>query len=156
VKQAGQKGVFGILGIAVVAGAAIFIGREFLKPASERAQAQEKVLSGAYDPRIEFCSLLEDAELPEGLEPPEVGSTQRYLRVIVLFPEVNVIKGAKHEYHLDRINGSRDDPLEPVHSDLAQDEDGVVLTLTYATDSGFENARLVHDDIVIVKRVTLR
>ena len=154
--QAKQKSPFGILGIALVAGAAIFIGLEFLKPASESAQAKEDVLSGAYAARVEVCTLLEDAELPEGLEPPEIGSTQRYLRVVVLFPEVNVIKGAKDEYHLDRVNGSRDDPLTPVHSDLTQEDDGAVLTLTYATDIEFDNARLVHDDIVIVERVTLQ
>jgi len=154
-KSVKQKGVVGIIGIALVAGVAIYLGRAYLKPATERAQAKTSVLSGAYDVRVEACTILEDDELPEGLEPPAIGSSDRYVQLVVLFPEVTVIKGDKHEYQLDSINGMRGDPIDPSHADIAVEDDGVVLTLTYRTDEDFEYARVVHDGNVIVQKAEL-
>ena len=154
-KDVKQKSVITIISIALIAGVAIYLGRVYLKPAKERAEAKEAVLSGAYDARVEVCSMLEDHELPEGVEAPEIGSTERYVQLIVLFPEVNIIKGAKYEYQLDRINGGEGDPIDPVHADIEVEEDGVVLTLTYKTDEDFEHGRLVHDGNVIVEKAAL-
>lgn len=145
-----------IIGLGLVAVAAILIGRAFLKPASERAQAKGKVLTGQYDARLDFCDIIEDAELPEGLEPPGVGSTVRFVQVIVLFPQVNVIKGDPQDYVLDKVNGATSPILPPVHSEMSVEEEGVILTLTYETDVNFEYARLVRDEDVVLKRVGLQ
>ena len=150
-----QKGLVSILGLAVVAGAAIYIGRAFLKPASEQAQASSGVLSGAYDARVETCAILEDHELPEGLKRPDIGSSDRYVQLIVLFPQAAKISGKKDEYHLDRINGSLSEPIGPAYCEMATEEDGIVLTLTYATNEDFVTARLVRGEEVIVKQVAL-
>ena len=150
-----NRSVKTILGLAVVAGAAIFLGRAYLKPASERAQASEKVLSGAYDARIEMCRFLEDNELPEEIPPPEVGSDTRYLRVLVLFPEVTIIAGAADEYHLGHVNGDPGRRLEPLVSEKAKEDDGVILTLTFETDDSFLDAKLVRGKKVVVGRVEL-
>ena len=53
-----------LAGVAIVGGAAIFIGRAWLKPAAERAEARKGVLTGAYAARVEFCDFVPYTELP--------------------------------------------------------------------------------------------
>ena len=47
-----------LLGLAAFAVAAIFVGRAVLKPAQERAQSKEGVLTGAYAPCLDECRAL--------------------------------------------------------------------------------------------------
>jgi hypothetical protein len=148
-----NRSVATIAGLAIVAGAAIFIGRAWLKPASERAEARKGVLSGAYDARTEYCDFLQDSELPEGLEPPDVGSDLLYLRVVVLFPEVATINGKAEDYELAHVNGDPKQTLAPVHSSIEAIDEGVLLTLTFASDASFDSARLMLDETMVVENV---
>lgn len=150
-----NKSVATIIGIAIVAGGAIWFSKSFLGPASERKQAEKKVLSGAYAAQLELCTFLEDSELPKGIEAPDIASDLRYVRVVVLFPEVKKIAGAPREFVLSEVNGQKSEQLTPVDAGLTVEEDGVVLTLTYLTDTGFEFARLNRGEHVIIKKVML-
>ena len=75
-----------LLGIAILAGAAIYIGRAYLFPAAERSERQEAVLTGKLDPRLLDVFVLQDAELPEGVPPPRVGEDDMYVQVSILYP----------------------------------------------------------------------
>ena len=93
-----------IVGLAVVGGAAILVGREFLEPARERAESKEGVLTGAYAPRLEECRVLEDSELPEGLRRPAVGESLLYVSVVALYPGAAGAPDLR-TYLLDHVNG---------------------------------------------------
>jgi len=151
-----KRMLFTIIGLAIVAGGALWFSSAYLKPHAEQAQAKEGVLSGAYDARLETCALLQDTELPKGIEPPDIGSDLRYLQVVVLFPEVKSIEGRGEEYVLDLINGKRTEAMTPVATGIDIEAEGLFLTLTYRTDDGFEHARLRRGKVVIVERVALR
>ena len=151
-----NKTVATIIGFAIVAGGAIWISKAFLKPATERKEAETEVLSGAYDARLEVCMFLEPNELPEGIKAPRIGSELRYVRLIVLFPEVRKIEGKAREFALSEVNGQKTDLLTPVDATLAVEDDGVVLTLTYETNHDFETAQLRRGEDVVLKKVELQ
>lgn len=143
-----------IIGIAILAGGAIFFGTAMLDPARERVEQAEPVLTGAYELRLQSCRILEDDELPEGVRPPEVGQDRLFVRVELLYPGRD--KSPPPETHrLQRVNGLPGPVLEPVHAEAEPQEDGMLVLLTYATDSSFEFATLVRDNKVRLERVVL-
>jgi len=143
-----------ILGIAVIAGAAILIGRAFLDPAQEEAESKRKVLTGAYAPRLEEMRELDDSELPGELEPPGVGEDIAYVLVVVLYPGVSLAPDPAG-YEIEDVNGDPDIVLVPVHAAEEEDEEGTYVSLTFRTDRGFLHGRLVHDGKVVVEQLRL-
>ncbi len=149
-----RRVVITLLGIALLAGAAIFIMRQFLKPEAEKAERKEPVLTGAYDVRLDSCHILEDHELPEGLEPPAVGDESLYLRVVALYPgRDNAPPAAQH--FLDRVNGEAETYLRPVHSASEVTAEGHYIQLVFLVPPTFELARLMHEDKTVIERVAL-
>jgi hypothetical protein len=146
--------VITIVGLAVLGGAAIFIGGEFLEPAQEQAESKESVLTGAYAPRLDECRALDDSELPEGLRPPAVGEDLLYVSVVVLYPGAAEAPDLR-TYLLDHVNGVQENALIPVHTEADQGEEGMYVFLTFQTDGSFESGRLVHDAKPILEHVSL-
>ncbi len=149
-----RRALITLLGIAILAGAAIFIMRQFLKPAAEKAERKEPVLTGAYDVRLDSCRVLEDHELPEGLEPPGVGDESLYLLVVALYPGRDNAPPAEQHF-LGRVNGEAEGTLRPVHSSSEVAADGQYISLVFRAPPEFESARLMHEDKTLVERVTL-
>ncbi|MHC4224382.1 MAG: hypothetical protein ACYSX0_01420 [Planctomycetota bacterium] len=149
-----KRFVVTIVGLAVVGGAAIFIGSKFLEPAQEKAQSKESVLTGAYAPRLDDCRALEDGELPEGLRPPAVGEDLLYVSVVVLYPGAAETPDLR-TYLLDHVNGVQENALIPIHTEAEEGEEGMYVYLTFRTDGSFESGRLVHDAKPILEHVSL-
>lgn len=144
-----------VVGITILAGGAIFVGRAMLRPATEEVERREPVLTGAMNPRLHECRMLEDTELPEGIEPPQVGEDVLYLRVAVLYPGVAEAPAAK-EHVLDKVNGDPAATLAPAHAENAPaDGDGAVARLTFRVDSGFRFARVSRDGKAVLEKVSL-
>jgi hypothetical protein len=142
-----------LLGLAVVAGGAMLVGGAFLEPEKDKQDAGKKVLTGAYDAQIQECVILEDSELPKGVEPPGIGSEERYVRVVVLFPGVPTIAGTGIDYTLNNVNGDKDSSLTSAASEITADDAGVLLTLVYKTDDEFERATLVRGEEILANVV---
>ena len=144
-----------ILGLAILAGGGFLIARMIVPGASEPEHKRESVLTGAYTPRLEEVGILEDADLPRGIEAPGIDSDTLYLFVVVLFPGApNVPDHGAHK--LDRINGVSDKALDPVHTSAEYVEgEGTYLELVYRIDGEFEHAWLVRDGKAIVERISL-
>jgi len=149
-----RRAMITLLGIAVLAGAAIFIMRQFLKPAAEKAERDEPVLTGAYDVRLDACHILEDHELPEGLSAPGVGDESLHLLVVALYPGRDNAPPAEQHF-LERINGEAETYLRPVHSSSELTPDGQYISLVFRVLPAFEFARLKHEDKTLIERVTL-
>jgi hypothetical protein len=144
-----RRTVLTLFGLAIVAGGAILVGGAFLEPEKEKRDASQDVLTGAYDARVEECVILEDNELPKGVEPPELGSSERYVRVVILFPGVPTIAGKGSDYVLQDVNGQKNLRLAPVDAEIVADEAGVFLTVVYKSDDEFQRAKLVRGEEVL-------
>jgi len=117
-----------------------YVGDSFLNPAGEQVEREESVLTGALDPRIESALLLEDADLPEGVEPPKVGELTRYLQVTILYPDRPTAPGAE-EHLLSQVNAGAHQE-KPVHGEIIAGEDGSRVLATYRVSADFEWGQL--------------
>jgi hypothetical protein len=149
------RGVGTVLGIAVVAIAAIWVAKSMLKPTQEKVERRAPVLSGEYAPRLEECRALPDTELPAGVPAPLVDEDLLYVEVIVLFPGVSVVQDVK-DHRLAEINGVVKTSLSPVFSSVDVAEEGAYLVLVFKANHAFENARLVCNGQVVLERVELQ
>ena len=150
--EVGKSGAT-ILGLAALAGAVFYIGQSYLDPATERAEQEQTVLTGALDPVVEFAEILEDAALPEGIEPPTVGDDIRYVRVSILYPDR--IKAPEARSHLLAQAGAGAFVADPAHATTSVDEDGARVVVVYQVDSRFEWGRIECDDKTIIERFEL-
>lgn len=144
-----------LLGIAVVAVAAILIARSMLRPAKEEVERKGNVLTGEYTPTVHECRILEDAELPDPLPPPKVADALRYVQVLVHYPGVSTAPDPQ-EHLLERVNGAAGPPLAPAWHESVAGEDGTDLYLIYKTTLEFEHARLSRKGTVIAERIDLQ
>lgn len=142
-----------ILGLAIVAGGAIYVSSTILKPATEEAQRREPVLTGALDAKLEECRLLEDVELPGDLKPPEVGEDRLYLLLVVLYPQR--ADAPEEEHRLNRVNGHPDLSLRPEHVEAVIEPEGALVHLTFQIDSSFQFAQLVRGEELLFDKISL-
>jgi len=120
----------------------------------DRAEANQAVLGGAYDPRPVECRMLDDGELPEGLEVPGIDDELRYVVVVLFYPHAAAAP-SPIEHLLDHINGDAQEVLRPVHVSSEVEDEGIYLTLVYRTTIHFEHARMIRDRKPIVGRIDL-
>ena len=140
-----------ILGFALLAGAAIIVGRSFLLPAAERSERDGTVLTGGLDPRIESVEVLEDSDLPPGVNAPKVDEDLIYIRVDIFYPERESFP-APDAHHLTGANRETWFESEPVHSVTETTEDGARAVLIYSVGTKFEWGRIAHGKLVIAER----
>jgi len=141
-----------IVGIAVVAVAAIFIAKYMLRPAKEEVERKATVLTGEYTPTVHECRILEDSEVPDELPRPKVDDDLRYVQVLVHYPGVSTTPPAA-DHVLDLINGEGGRPVPPVWSDAIVGDEGVDLYLVYKATVDFEYARLSHKGTILSERM---
>jgi len=144
-----------ILGLAILAVAAIFVARRMVRPAKEKVERSREVLTKAYDARLDECVVPEDADISAaGLEPPEVGADWIYLLVVVLYPgAAQVPEPDNHTLiAVDDRPGTR---IEPSKVSTTTEEEGAFLELIFKVDATFDHARLVRDDSIVLRRVGL-
>jgi hypothetical protein len=144
--------VLTLLGIAGIAVGAVLIAQKFVNPAKEKAQANQKILTDAYEPQLFGCYLLEDAEIPAGLPKPGVDEDLVYVAVVVLYPGVDRVPEPK-DHRMIGING-RDEYLEPAHIDYATTEEGTELTLVFRTDNSFQYGSLIRGEKRLFDHIT--
>ncbi len=140
-----------IFGIAAIGVGAVLFAQRFMGPASEKAQANQKVLTQAYTPKFVECRALEDDEIPDSLTRPGVDEDLVYIAVVVLYPGVERVPEPR-AHRLIGVNGA-DGFLEPESVDYDVTEEGAELTLIFRATNGFQFARLVRDAEVIFERV---
>lgn len=128
-----------LVGIALLAGAAIYLGNAYLFPAAEQTERKEAVLTGNLDPQLEGVVVLQDSELPRGVTPPKVGEDAMYIRVTVLYPALPRVPDPK-EHHLVDINGRPDTVREPAHFDTEVDEEGARIHMLFRVEPDFLSA----------------
>ena len=143
--------VLTVFGIAAIAFGAVFFAQRYMNPAKEQAQASQKVLTHAYQPKFVECRVLEDSEVPDSLPRPKVDEDLIYITVVVLYPGVDRVPDPR-EHKLIGING-RNDYLEPAHVDYVLTEEGAELILVFRTDNSFLFGRLVRGDKVLFEHV---
>lgn len=142
------------LGLAVVTVAAVLFAKSYMRPAQEKVQRRQEVLTNAYQAQLIDCAILEDSELPAGLRRPEVDEDLIYLQVTVLYPGVDRVPSPE-KHVLKEINGVREAELQPVHTAVDTDEEGSYLYVVYQTSSAFEAARMAREGIRLFEKVTL-
>lgn len=142
------------LGLAVVTVAAVLFAKSYMRPAQEKVQQRQDVLTNAYEARLVECRILEDNELPAGLRRAEVDEDLIYVQVTVLYPGVDRAP-APEKHFLKEINGVIATELQPVHTSADSDEDGSYLYLVYQTNNAFEAARMARDGIRLFAKVAL-
>jgi len=147
------KATASILGFAVLAGVAFYVGKSFLSPSSEKAEREESVLTGALDPRIEYAEMLEDADLPDGIDAPKVGDSTRYMRITILYPDRPRAPGPE-EHMLTEVNAG-EFTADPVHGIVSEDEEGARIIVIYRVSADFEWGRIERGERVIAKRFEL-
>ncbi|MEE8105068.1 MAG: hypothetical protein V3T86_05995, partial [Planctomycetota bacterium] len=99
-----NRAVLTMLGLGAAAVLAIFVGKQFLGSAEDAKDRREGVLTGLTQPRLEALEVLEDSELPEGIEPPGVGASFIFIEVDILYPSA-AREPDGDPYSLSRING---------------------------------------------------
>jgi len=142
------------LGLTVVAVAAVLFAKSYMRPAQEKVQRRQSVLTNAYQARLVECMILEDRDLPVGLRRPDVDEDLVYVQVTVLYPGVDRVP-SPNEHVLIEINGVTETELAPVHTSSESDEEGSFLYLVYKTDHGFEAARMARDGKRLFDKVSL-
>ncbi|MEM8884432.1 MAG: hypothetical protein AAGD14_10200 [Planctomycetota bacterium] len=143
-----------IIGLALLTGAAIFVGRSYLQPASEGAQRQESVLTGHLDPRLVDAFVLQDSELPRGVAAIAVGEPAMYMQVSVLYPALpRVPEPNKHK--LTHVNGHPTAETDPVHVTTEVDDDGAFVHCIYRVGEDFATGRIQRGKTVVVPRLVL-
>ena len=142
-----------ILGFAALVAAVFYIGQSYLDPAAERAEQEQTVLTGALDPVVEFAEMLEDADLPQSIEPPGVGDDIRYVRVSVLYPDR--ANAPEASVHLLAEAERGEFVAEPAQATGSVTEDGARVVLIYRVDSRFEWGRIEHNEKTVIARFEL-
>lgn len=140
-----------ILGIAALAIVAVIFAQKMTTPAQEKVEAGKKVLTNAYEPRLEDCYVPQDAELPAGIRRPGVDEDLVYVAVVVLYPGVDQAP-TPAEHRLIGVNGG-DAVLEPLRTSTEVTEEGTYLTLLFRTDHTFEFGRLAREKEILFERV---
>jgi hypothetical protein len=148
------KSTAAILGIALLAGAAIWIGRAYLNPAAEQSERNESVLTGAMDPRLQEIEVVQDADLPDGVPAPQVGEDAMYLRVSVLYPGLPDVP-EPHRHKLTRVNGQPAVAQDPAHVETEVDDSGALVHLLFRVDPGFESGAIARGKKTILKSFVL-
>jgi len=143
------RAIASLLGIGILIGGGILLVR-LLQPTEPATPPKPTaVLTGAYAPVLVDSAVLQDHELPAGLEPPGVGSDTIYLQIVIQYPgAANVPDPEKH--HLDHVRGGGAPTLSPVDIDTWEGEGGAMLALVFRTLNTFESARLVRGTAVIL------
>lgn len=143
-----------IIALAGIAVGAIFLARGMLNPAKEKVEQKQAVLNSEARPRVTDCLVVEDADLPDELEPPPVGASFMYVAVTVFYPDFPDVPDLE-KHVLDAVNGNAKARLTPVHTAVELDPIGAYAILIYKTDPAFTHARLLRGDQVIDERVEL-
>ncbi|MHC4135622.1 MAG: hypothetical protein ACYTDU_11640 [Planctomycetota bacterium] len=143
------------LGLMVVTVAAVLFAKSYMRPAQEKVQRGQEVLTNAYQAQLVECVVLENTDLPEGLRRPSIDEDLVYVQVTVLYPGVERVPRSPEKHILREINGVVETELRPVHTSSFSDEDGSFLYLVYQTDSAFEAARMARDGMRLFAKVTL-
>ena len=142
------------LGLTVVTVAAVLLAKSYMRPAQEKVQRSQDVLTNAYQAQLVECVVLEDTELPAGLRRPDVDEDLIYVQITVLYPGVERVSSPE-KHVLSEINGVVETELPPVHTSSESDNEGRLLYLVYQTNSGFEAARMTRDGKRLFAKVTL-
>jgi len=144
-----------IFGVVLIAGAAVIAGK-FLFPAkSDRDAKHGADLNRHYAPKLADCRFLEDTELPEGIEPPEVGAADLYLAVVVLYPGV-AAPPKEGEFALDRINGHPQTRVLPVAATADADDEGATVRLVFLVRHDFQYGRITLDGKPVLEKIVLQ
>lgn len=143
-----------IIALAAIALGAIFLARNMLNPAKEKVEQRQAVLNEDARPRVTECVVLEDADLPEHLDRPAVGTDVLYVSITVFYPDFPEVP-TPEQHVLDTINGRPNTQLKPVHTMTELEPAGAYGILVFRTDSSFTHARLLRGDEVIADRVEL-
>lgn len=142
-----------ILGLAILAVGAIWVGGKLLEPAQEMAEADSSVLSGAYDARLVECRVLANSEIPDGLAVPDVGEEFYYVLVAVLYPEREQVP-LPEAHHLAELDGLPGTSLFPVQPPITEPgSDGAFLEIIVRVDEVFDEARLMCGEEVVLPKV---
>jgi len=140
------------LGLTVLTVTAVLFAKSYMRPAQEKAQRSQAVLTNAYQAQLVECLVLEDAELPAGLRRPDVDEDLIYVQVTVLYPGVDHVPSPE-KHVLREINGVIETELQPVHTSSEIDDEGSFLYLVYQTNRGFEAAALARDGMRLFAKV---
>ncbi|MHC4548661.1 MAG: hypothetical protein ACYTEZ_07770 [Planctomycetota bacterium] len=143
-----------VLGLAIVAVAAILIAKGVLRPTQEKVQRSKSVLTGAYEAKFLECFVLEDRDLPDELAPPKVDEDLVYLRVDLLYPGVERVPSPK-SHVLQTINGVPGTELRPVHTAYEVGYEGTYLYLVYRSDQSFAFAHMSREGTLLFEKVAL-
>ncbi len=138
------------LGLAALAIGAVWVAKTMIGPTQEKVERGQSVLNAAAAARVVECRILEDSELPEGLERPGVGGRTVYLLVAIHYPGYAAAPGLAN-HSLIRVNGRPDTTLQPVHTASEPDEDGATGYLTFRTTLDHSFAKLIHGDKVLAE-----
>jgi len=142
-----------LLFFAALGVGAVFVAKRFVNPARDQAQASQKVLTHAYQPKFLECRVLEDSEIPASLPRPGVDEDLVYVEVVVLYPGVERVPDPG-DHRLIGVNGESMS-LDPADTEYAVTEEGAELTLIFRTNNSFSFGRLVRGDKVLFERVEL-
>jgi len=143
-----------LVGIALLAGAAIYLGRAYLFPATERSERREAVLTGKLDPRLDEIVVLQDSELPAGVTPPRVGEDAMFIRITVLYPALPEVPEPK-EHRLAEVNGRPGAILDPAHVETEVDQDGARVHLTFRVAPDFISGTIARGKTTVLSTVVL-
>jgi len=144
------RAIASMIGIGLLIGGGIFLIRLLQPTESPSPPKKEEVLTGAYAPVLVEYAVLQDHELPQGIEPPGVGSDVIYLQLIVQYPgAASVPEVAAHK--LDRVQRGGAPALTPVHAEAWDDEGGPKLALVFRTLASFRSGRLMRGETVVLE-----
>jgi hypothetical protein len=146
-----NRAVLTLLGLGAAAVLAIFIGKQFLGSAEDAKDRREDDLTGLTLPRLESINVLEDSELPQGIEPPGVGDSFMYIEVDILYPSA-AREPDGDPYGLAGING-RSDTTAPVSKQTEETDDGIYVALVFRVSDAFEHAALVRGERKLLERI---
>ncbi len=146
-----NRAVLTLLGLGAAAVLAIFVGKQFLGGAEEAKDRREVVLTGLTLPRLESLHVLEDSELPEGLDPPGVGASFLFIEVAILYPSA-AREPAGDPYELSRINGTSA-TASSVDKETEDTDEGIYVSLVFKVTDTFEHAALVRGDVQLLERI---
>jgi len=129
------------IGLAALAIGAVWVAKTMVQPTKEKVERKQAVLNSEASARVTECRILEDYELPRGLERPGVGDDTMYILVTVHYPGYPEAPELM-QHHLIRVDGREGARLEPSHAVSETDEDGSYAVLTFRTTQDFTFATL--------------
>lgn len=143
-----------ILGIAMLAGAAIWVGRAYLFPAAEKTERKEAVLTGAMKPRLESAYVLQDSELPGHVPAPRVGEDAMYMRVSILYPGLPEVP-QPDAHRLTEVNGHPAARQDAAHVETEVDDEGARIHLYFRVSSEFEQGTIARGNKTVLESFLL-